>query len=84
VRADWAHQYNNGNTSLNVTYANDPTQTSNFVLLGDAPTRNYFDVGAGVAAQLQGDVSLFINYDAIVGLSHTSYNSFTAGVRLAF
>jgi hypothetical protein len=28
--------------------------------------------------------SAFINYDSILGLNHTTYNSFTAGIRMTF
>jgi len=34
--------------------------------------------------QLSGTVSGFINYDAILGINNTTYNSFTAGLRFTF
>jgi outer membrane autotransporter protein len=84
VRANWAHQYNSGHSSIYVAYANDPSLTSAFVMSGDASDRNYYQLGVGLAVQLSGGRSAFINYDAIVGLNKTSYNSFTAGVRFDF
>jgi outer membrane autotransporter protein len=84
VRANWAHQYNDGRSSMSITFVNDPSLTSAFVMPGDASDRNYFQVGAGLALQLAGNKSAFINYDAIVGLTKTSYNAFTAGMRFDF
>jgi outer membrane autotransporter protein len=83
-RANWAHQYNDGRSSTSVTFVNDPSLTSAFVMPGDASDRNYFQLGVGVALQLAGNKSAFINYDAIVGLNKTSYNAFTAGMRFDF
>ena len=84
ARFDWAHQYNRGNTSIAVAYSNDPTLLSNFTLPGGQQSRNYFDLGVGVAMQLANNWSAFVNYDAILGVNNTSFNSFTAGVRFGF
>jgi outer membrane lipase/esterase len=81
---NWAHQYNNSNGAVSVAYSNDPLLLSNFVLPADQPDRNYFDLGVGLALQLAPNQSVFINYDAILGLSHTSYNSIVAGLRVTF
>ncbi|MGH7090774.1 MAG: autotransporter outer membrane beta-barrel domain-containing protein, partial [Stellaceae bacterium] len=83
LRGEWAHQYNSGNTVISVAYANDPT-FSTVTLAGTQPSRNYGDIGVGVALQFQGNWSSFINYDAIVGVANTTFNSFTAGVRFGF
>jgi outer membrane autotransporter protein len=86
ARFHWAHQYSPANTSVSVAYSNDTTSTvlSSFILPGTPTSRNYFDLGIGVTLQLSGNSSGFINYDSILGLNHTTYNSFTAGVRLTF
>ena len=84
VRFDWAHQYNNGNSAVSVAYSNDPLLLSTFVLPADKVTRNYFDLGVGLAMQLSPMQSAFINYDTILGLSKTTYNSFIAGLRFTF
>ena len=83
-RFEWAHQYNNGVTAVGVAYSNDPTGLSAFTLTGDPMSRNYYDLGVGIAVQLANNWSGFVNYDSILGVSHTSFNSFTAGVRLSF
>jgi outer membrane autotransporter protein len=85
-RFHWAHQYSPGNTAVSVAYSNDtsPGLLSSFILPGVPTSRNYFDLGAGVSLQLSGTASAFINYDAILGINHTTYNSFTAGVRFTF
>jgi outer membrane autotransporter protein len=84
ARFNWAHQYNNGVTAIGIAYAEDPSGLSAFTLTGDRAARNYYDLGVGAALQLANNWSGFINYDAIVGVNHTSFNSFTAGVRFAF
>jgi outer membrane autotransporter protein len=85
-RFHWAHQYNPGNTAVSVAYSNDTSLglLSSFILPGVPTSRNYFDLGVGVSLQLSGTASAFINYDAILGINNTTYNSFTAGVRFTF
>ena len=86
ARFHWAHQYSPGNTAVSVAYSNDNSSAllSSFILPGVSTSRNYFDLGVGVSLQLSGTASGFINYDAILGINHTTYNSFTAGIRLTF
>jgi uncharacterized protein with beta-barrel porin domain len=85
ARFHWAHQYSPGNTAVSVAYSNDPTSVlSSFILPGTQTSRNYFDLGVGLSLQLSNNSSAFINYDAILGISKTTYNSFTAGVRFTF
>jgi outer membrane autotransporter protein len=84
ARVHWAHQYNPGNTAVSVAYSNDPSLLSSFILPGTPTSRNYVDLGVGVTLPLSGTSSAYINYDSILGINHTTYNSFTAGVRLTF
>jgi uncharacterized protein with beta-barrel porin domain len=86
ARFHWAHQYSPDNTSVSVAYSNDtsPSLLSSFILPGTPTSRNYVDLGVGVSLQLAGNKSAFINYDSILGVSHTSFNSFTAGIRMMF
>jgi outer membrane autotransporter protein len=84
ARFHWAHQYNPGNTAVSVAYSNDPSLLSSFILPGTPTSRNYFDLGVGLALQLSGTSSAYVNYDSILGINHTTYNSFTAGVRFTF
>jgi uncharacterized protein with beta-barrel porin domain len=83
-RFHWAHQYSPGNTAVSVAYANGPSLLSTLILPGTPTSTNYFDLGVGISLQLASNRSAFINYDSILGLSHTSYNSFTAGIRMSF
>jgi outer membrane autotransporter protein len=83
-RFHWAHQYTPGNTATSVAYSNDPSLLSSFILPGAQSSRNYFDLGVGLALQVSRNGSAFINYDSILGLNHTTYNSFTAGIRMTF
>ena len=69
---------------LFLSFINDASLISSFILPGTPTSRNYFDLGVGIALQLSRNSSAFINYDSILGISHTTYNSFTAGVRFTF
>jgi outer membrane autotransporter protein len=85
ARFHWWHQYSPGNTSVTATFVNDVTPTlSNLILPGIPTSRNYVDLGVGLGLQLSRSGSAFVTYDSILGISHTSYNSFTAGVRFIF
>ena len=85
ARFHWAHQYSPGNTTVSLTYQQRSDAAFELRILPGTPTsRNYFDLGVGVGLQLSGSSSAFINYDSILGISHTTYNSFTAGVRFTF
>jgi len=53
-------------------------------LPGTPTSRNYFDLGVGVSLPFSSNGSAYINYDVILGISNTTYNSFTAGVRFTF
>ena len=84
ARVHCAHQYSPGNTAVSVAYSNDPAQLSSFILPAASTTRNYFDLGVGVTLQLTSNSSAYLSYDSILGLSQTTYNAFTAGVRMNF
>jgi outer membrane autotransporter protein len=86
ARFHWAHQYSPSNTAVSVAYSNDSSSglLSNFILPGTPTSRNYFDLGVGVTLPFSSNGSAFINYDAILGINNTTYNSFTAGVRFTF
>jgi outer membrane autotransporter protein len=86
ARFRWAHQYNPGNTSVTVAYSNDTSTNllSSFILPSTPTSRNYYDLGVGISLQLARGRSAYISYDSILGISHTSFNSFSAGIRMTF
>ncbi len=82
--AEWAHQFNSANAAVPVSYANDPFALSSFVMPADKVTKNYVNLGVGMTLQFSPSQSVFFAYDTVLGLSNTTYNSFTAGLRLTF
>jgi outer membrane autotransporter protein len=84
ARFYWAHQYSPSKTTVTPSFINDASLNSAFIMPGTPTSRNYFDLGVGIALQLSRNSSAFINYDSILGISNTTYNSFTAGVRFTF
>ena len=85
ARFHWAHQYSPNNTTVSVAYSNDPSPTllSAFILPGTPTDKNYFDLGVGVSMPFSRMTSAYVNYDAIVGISHTTYNSIISGTRFS-
>ena len=81
VRGEWRHEYMNSARAITARYVSDPTLT-NIVIPSDNPSRNYADVGGGVAAQFAAGISSFISFDAILGLSNFTNYQFVGGVRL--
>jgi len=84
ARFSWAYQPTSNHNLVLLGYSSDPIGLSNFILPGAQTSRNYFDLGVGVSLQLTGNSSGFVNYDSVLGLNHTTYNSFTAGIRMTF
>jgi outer membrane autotransporter protein len=84
ARFHWVHQYSPSNTTVTPSFVNDTTQRSTFVLPGVPTSTNYADLGVGIGLQLSRNSSAFVNYDSMLGISHTTYNSFIAGVRFTF
>jgi len=83
ARAEWLHEFNNGARLINARFINDPTNTS-YSISSDNPDRNFFNLGAGLAATLAHGVSAFMFYEALVGNNNLTQHSFSAGIRSEF
>ena len=49
-----------------------------------APDRDFVELGVGVGAQLTDSLSMYVNYDTIVGNSLLETHAIRGGVRLRF
>jgi uncharacterized protein with beta-barrel porin domain len=75
----WAHQYSPSKTTITPSFINDASLKSPFIMPGTPTSTNYFDLGVGIALQLSRNSSAFINYDAILGISNTTYTASPPG-----
>lgn len=86
IYAEWVHEFRNDQSGVGVRYAADPTpsQLSRFTVGFDAPDRNYFNLGVGLAATLPNGWSAFGNFETVAGLRDTTSHVVTLGGRLEF
>jgi outer membrane autotransporter protein len=83
IRAEWRHEVLDDQRSIKAQFANDPFNVP-FLIATDSPDRDYFALGAGIAAALARGVSAFIDFETIVGLKNVTNHNFIAGVRFEF
>jgi outer membrane lipase/esterase len=83
VHAEWRHEFLDDRRTVSAQFVNDPFQTG-FRFQTDRLDRNYGAVGAGVSTVLSRGVSVFVNYETVVGLQDVTNHSVTGGARLEF
>jgi uncharacterized protein with beta-barrel porin domain len=71
-----------GGASANVAFANGAT--SGFQVAGYPVSRNYLMLGGGVSFLTVSALSVFIDYDALVGYTNQTSHSITAGASIRF
>lgn len=93
VRADWVHEFENGQRNTLARFDNDPYTTggfllpdgtpgaSTFALTTEAPDEDYFRLGAGVSAVWAGGWQGFLALDTLLGMKNIDAYSFTFGLR---
>ena len=83
VRAEWRHEVLDDQRGIKAQFANDPFNVP-FLIATDNPDRDYFALGAGIAAALARGISAFVDFETIVGLKNVTNHNFIAGVRFEF
>jgi len=83
AQVEWVHEFEKSNDNVTGRFISD-LQGTTFSLPVDNNDSNYFNVGAGVSAQLVNGTSGFVNYQRILGYSDLSHYSVNAGVRFEF
>jgi outer membrane autotransporter protein len=85
AKAEWHHEFKNSQRSFGVRYVNDPRNNVNIYQSNSGnPDRNFFNISAGLSANLKHGFQTFINYETILGLSNIETHKFTAGIRMEF
>ena len=83
VKAEWHHEFKNSQRYFDISYVNDPR--SNIYRSGTGnPDRNFFNVSAGLSADLKYGFQTFFNYETILGLDNIDAHKFSAGLRMEF
>lgn len=83
VRGEWLHEYLNDIRTVTGSFAADPTSTP-FTLRANSPDRNFFRVGAGLAAQFAKGVAAYADWEWTLDLNRVDQHSFLVGVRMEF
>ena len=84
IRAEWVHQFKYNDREINARFIDAPVGTGQFTILTDSPDRNYFNLGASIAATLPEGRSAFFRYETRVGQDRVSSHTLELGVRLPF
>jgi outer membrane autotransporter protein len=83
LRLEWAHEFEGDSQNINARFLNDPTGGT-FNVGTDDPDRDYFNLGAGVAAVIGPGRSAFIYYETSAGRDEISEHSIAGGLRFEF
>jgi uncharacterized protein YhjY with autotransporter beta-barrel domain len=81
VRGEYLHEFI-GASGATVGFANGAA--SGFQVSGYPVSRNYFTLGLGASFLTVNAISVFIDYDALVGYSNQTNHSITAGASIRF
>ena len=81
IHGAWHHEYKNNSRTAKVAFLGDALdQTIDIEIEG--PDRNFYTVGADVAAVLPHGITTFASYNTIVGYHNIDSHTFTLGFRL--
>ena len=81
IHGAWHHEYKNDGRTAKATLLGDAlAQTIDIDIAG--PDRDFYTVGADVAAVLTHGVTTFASYNALVGYNNVDSHTFTLGFRL--
>jgi hypothetical protein len=75
------HEYEGNSRHVIGSFTTTPSTTG--VQTGN-PDRDYFRVGGGLSATLKAGISTLIYYEAVLGRTNFTDNTFHAGVRFEF
>lgn len=82
LRAEYEHEFKGSNNPAIVRFAGVPN--SEVALAAIPVDRNYFNLGGGVTFLMENAVSLFLDYESLVGFSDQSSHLFTLGIAARF
>jgi outer membrane autotransporter protein len=83
VTAEYVHEFLDDQRSVGFRLVQDLGRTR-FLYQTEAPDRDYFNVGAGVAMVLPNGFQPFLNYRELLGYRDRSSHTVTVGLRVPF
>ncbi|MDO8861021.1 autotransporter outer membrane beta-barrel domain-containing protein [Haliea sp. E1-2-M8] len=82
---EWRHEFDNESQALDYSYAFAvPGSSVQFQSPTDDPDEDFFELTVGVSAQFANNLFAFVQYNSTAGLSRTSANLVTFGLRGVF
>src|SRR5690606_19388396 len=82
LRAEYEHEFKGSNNPAIVRFAGVP---SSDIALAEIPVdRNYFNLGGGVTFLMENAVSVFLDYETLLGFTDQSSHLFTLGIAARF
>lgn len=82
---EWRHEFDNEAQTLDYSYAFAlPGSTVQFRSPTDDPDEDFFELTLGLSAQFANNLFAFVQYNSTAGLSRTSANLVTFGLRGVF
>jgi len=83
VKAEWHHEFMNRQRSFDIRYVNDPRNNVYRSQTGE-PERDFFNISAGLSADLKYGFQTFFDYETILGIDDITVHKFSAGIRMEF
>lgn len=86
LRLEWQHEFLYDPRTIAATFVNDPRPTSATTIRyqTDAPDRDFFTLGVGLAHTFRAGIAGFIYYERVLGLQNATVQRLMAGVRMGF
>ena len=85
LRLTWEHEILDDPRKIRAGFLLDDSGNGNAITTEtDEPDRNFGRISVGAAAQLQGGLAAFVEYETVLGLAHTEAHKFTGGGRIEF
>ncbi|WP_027159848.1 autotransporter family protein [Methylobacter luteus] len=84
ARFEWVHQFEDSARAIQSQFISAPGGTGYFTTLTDSPDRDYFNLGASIAATLPEGRSAFFRYETRLGQTDISNHLLELGVRIPF
>jgi outer membrane lipase/esterase len=86
LRFEWVHEFLNDARTYKSRFVNDPTPSAATTIQWgtDAPDRDFFNLGAGVAATFARGISAFVYYETVLDLRDVTQHRVAGGVRVEF
>lgn len=81
IRGEYLHEFI-GTSGVSAAFAS--VAGSSFQINGYPAARNYFSLGGGVSFLTVNALSLFVDYDALVGYAHQTSHTITGGASIRF